>query len=498
MKSDTPSSRSSRHTASFHGWFSLLLAALIALILNYMGFKYYVHQDMSKSQFYSLSPKTVDVLKNLHSPVTITTMLAPAYQNQIDALLKEYQRLGGKNIVVQKLDPAYDVARAAEMQKRLGFDGSQNLLIFEYKDAHRFVPQEDLFEVNPMTQQVGGFKGEQKITASILTLVEGHSSKIYYTEGHGEHDPVDAQNPHGAGLVNATLKQENIETATLNLGAKGAVPEDADAVVIAGPTSSFSPAEAGALDAYLAHNGKLLVLLDPYVTLGLDDVLKKYGLKYDNDSVLYRAYTATGTQQTFELAPIFQTGFSTHPITAKFAQAKLQLVLRGARSVTLLPDDKGQPNPKTQFLLQTDQAAWGWTSKSPVPSGAEMSNLSSLTYNKTTDLPGPVTVAAEYDGGTVTDASGKETMGATRIVAVGSARFLENDLAESVGANFFINAVDWLAKKDPVLDIAPKVPQQYGVSLSPLQERTLLWTALVVVPGAALLLGLMAWLSRRK
>ena len=69
---------------------------------------------------------------------------------------------------------------------------------------------------------------------------------------------------------------------------------------------------------------------------------------------------------------------------------------------------------------------------------------------------------------------------------------------QPVASNFFLNSIDWLVKKNAVLDIEPKQPQQYGVSLSPMQQRTVTWTALFFVPGFCLALGVFTWISRRK
>ncbi len=84
------------------------------------------------------------------------------------------------------------------------------------------------------------------------------------------------------------------------------------------------------------------------------------------------------------------------------------------------------------------------------------------------------------------------------IVAVGASKFVENDVLDPVGSNFFTNAIDWLVKKDAVLDIAPKKPTEYGVSLNNISFNTLAWTSIGVIPGAALLFGVAVWLSRRK
>jgi gliding motility-associatede transport system auxiliary component len=500
MKTDTPSARSSRQSASWHSLAKLLLAALILVMVNYVGFRHYTHKDLSQSQFYTLSPKTIDVLKNLDSPITAYTFLDQRNEGQVEEienLLKEYQLSAGKNMDVEKIDPAYDIKRATDLQKELHFDGNDHLIIFKYKDrSPRFVKQEDLFDINPMTGQVGDFKGEQQLTAAIIGLVEGKPSKIYFTEGHGEHALQDMNTAAGYGLVAQSLKGENVETANLNLAQKGDVPADADAVVIAGPSIAFSPFEADALDKYVANNGKLLVLLDPYVNLGLDSILKKYGLTYEDDLVLYRAATPTGEQMTIPLAAIFQGGFSAHPITAKFAQANVNLLIQDARSITLPVNATPQPDAKNQFLLQTDPTAWGWISKTGTPP----TDPKQLTYNQTTDLAGPMTIAAVYDGGTTTDPTTKGTVFATRIVAVGSAKFLENDALDpsGVAANFFTNCIDWLVKKNAVLDIAPKKPQQYGVSLNPISYRTIVWTAGVIIPALALIAGIFTWFSRRK
>jgi ABC-type uncharacterized transport system involved in gliding motility auxiliary subunit len=499
MTKDNPSARSSRRSASRQSLFNLLLFALIVGMINYYAFNKFEHKDLSQSQFYTLSQKTKDILKKLDAPVTAYTFLDqrnPGTAEEVTNLLKEYQQEGGKNLVVDNIDPAYDIARATELQKQLHFNGSDHLVIFTYKDrAPRFVKEEDLFDINPNTGQIGSFKGEQQLTAAIIGLVEGKPSKVYFTEGHGEHSIQDMQTPQGYGVLGAALKSENVEYTNLNLASKGEVPDDADAVVIAGPSITFAPVEEEALDRYLQNNGKLFILLDPYVTLGLDNLLAKYGLKFEDDLILYRSgnvITSTGTPVTVPLAYIYQGGFSAQPITSKFAQNNLQLLIYDARPITLTPD-KSQP-PKTQFLMQTDPDAWGWVNKA----GAVPVDQKQLTFNKASDIPGPLAVAAQYDGGTTTDPKTKATVPATRIVVLGAAKFLENDQAEQVGANFFTNAVDWLVKKDAVLDINPKKPEEYGISLNPISFRTLAWCAGFFVPGAALLMGIGTWLSRRK
>jgi ABC-type uncharacterized transport system involved in gliding motility auxiliary subunit len=500
------SARASRNSASLHGAITLVLAALILGMVNYIGFKYYKHVDLSTSQLYSLSPKTRDVIAKLDSPVTVTTLVSPQYEEQIDNLLEEYQQIAGKNIVLEKIDPAYDINRTAALQKRLHFQATDFLIIFEYKGREHYIKQNDLFESDPMTGQVVAFKGEQQFTSALLSLIEGKPSKVYFTEGHAEHSLQD-KSEQGYSALAASLKDDNIETDNLNLAAKGDVPDDADAVVIAGPLVTFSPIEVQALQKYLANRGRLLVLIDPYVTSGLDDLLKNYGLKFDDDLVLYRSgnvVTSTGAVVTIPLALIYEGGFSTNnPITSKFAQAHVQIQIVGARSLSILTDAKGQPDPKVQFLLQTDADAWGWVNKT-AGNADDFSSYQNRIFDKTADIPGPLTISAVYDAGQVANANATASVPGTRIIAIGASKFLENDIAmakgqaDTLGANFFSNCLDWLVKKDATLDIAPKVPQDYGVNLSPMSARTLAWVCEFFIPLAALTLGIFTWFSRRK
>ena len=164
MNTDTTSARFSRRSASRHNAAKLVAAALILVMVNYLGFKHYTHTDLSESQFYALSPKTIDVLKGLDAPITVYTFLNEANGGQteeINNLLEEYQHAAGKNMVLEKIDPVYDPARANALYTKLHFNAEDHLVIFEYKDrSPRFVKQEDLFDINPMTGAVGAFKGD--------------------------------------------------------------------------------------------------------------------------------------------------------------------------------------------------------------------------------------------------------------------------------------------------------------------------------------------------
>ena len=121
----------------------------------------------------------------------------------------------------KKLIPHTTSPGPLNYKTKLHFDGADHLVIFvPYKDKNHFVKEDDLFDINPMTGQVGAFKGEQQFTSALLSLIEGKASKVYFTEGHGEHSLQDTQSQNGYGLLEASLKGENMETSNLNLATR--------------------------------------------------------------------------------------------------------------------------------------------------------------------------------------------------------------------------------------------------------------------------------------
>jgi ABC-type uncharacterized transport system involved in gliding motility auxiliary subunit len=112
------------------------------------------------------------------------------------------------------------------------------------------------------------FKGEEQLTAAILSLAPPRVPKVYLVTGHGEAQPAAAgATDRSASAFQEALKRENMEVAEANLLA-GHVPEDADALLVLGPTQPFTDREIAALDAYLKNGGRLLACLDPLLDQG--------------------------------------------------------------------------------------------------------------------------------------------------------------------------------------------------------------------------------------
>jgi ABC-type uncharacterized transport system involved in gliding motility auxiliary subunit len=60
-----------------------------------------------------------------------------------------------------------------------------------------------------------------------------------------------------------------------------------------------------------------------------------------------------------------------------------------------------------------------------------------------------------------------------------------------------MNTVNWLAQQENLIAIRPREPEDRRIALTPAQSRWALVQSLLLVPGLALLAGLITWWRRR-
>ena len=485
---------SSRRLANFNVVITVLLGLFILIAVNYLSYRHYIRKDFSLNQYYQLTPKSVEILKNLKEPIKITTyFLNSPIQSQVDGLIQEYQFKGGEKIKVERVDPVKNGERAEELARKFKFTGEENLVIFEYKDRSKYITEKDLADFeggNPMMgggapRKVRAFKGEQQFTSAIQTLLEGKASKIYFTTGHGEKDLEDSS-AKGLSDLAIRLKGANLLTETINLAQTGEIPKDTDAIVIAGPKTPFNAAEIELISLYLKEKGKVILMQDPQFVSGLELLLEQYGLKFQNNFIITKAMMSLGSGMTAvsnEAAAIAEN-YADHP-ASNFLKG-YNFMIPGARGIQIIETADPAIKSKVTALVSTGDKSWGETNfldKKP-------------TFDPVTDLKGPNPAIALYDGGEV-PGEGVNVVG-TRVVAIGSSAFLINRNIDGTGVDFISSLINWMTKKETVLGISPKIPQEYALNLSPMQMTSITWMSLMIIPGATLFIGILVWYRRRR
>lgn len=90
---------------------------------------------------------------------------------------------------------------------------------------------------------------------------------VYLTVGHGELNDASQgdANARGVKIVRQILQKQNylIKDLGLSQGLASEIPDDADVVLVLGPSEPFAPEELSTLQRYADRGGRLLIALDP-------------------------------------------------------------------------------------------------------------------------------------------------------------------------------------------------------------------------------------------
>jgi ABC-type uncharacterized transport system involved in gliding motility auxiliary subunit len=450
---------------------SVLLFIGILIAINWIGNRQNKRWDLTDTQQFSLSEQSKRVVRDLTAPVVVKVFHAQGDRKRFEDRLAEYSYLSGQlQVEYIDVDASPIVAQTNEVQQ-------YGTIIFEHAGRTERTLQ----------------SGEQDITNALIKVIEGKPKKIYFVQGHGERDLTSAE-PRGLSQIATALTSDNFETAPLALAQEGAVPADATALVIAGPTSDLLAGEVEFLTQYLNRGGKVLLMLDPPDRTGGPNVpnlialAKSWGFEIGTDMVL----DASGLGQQIGAGPEVPLAmtYPAHPITEGF---RVMTAFPVTRSVT--PVEGGVDGKFPQPLVQTSPRSW-----------AEK-DLKSLFATNTsapdpdTDTTGPITIAAAVSAA-APDAPAGESPEApkpeARMVVVGDSDFTTNGALGIPGnRDLFLNMANWLAQQENLIAIRPVDPADRRVQLTEDQSSRIFWLVLVIFPLAFIGLGVRAWWTRR-
>lgn len=200
-------------------------------------------------------------------------MQSDAEDDVIESLLGKYESLSEHIDVVKKnpdIFPAFAQQYTSETVQN-------NSLVVECGERSRYISYSDiyLYEANMNSDSYDvSFDGEGAITSAIDYVVNEDQPKVYVLEGHGEAELPTA--------FSEQIGKENIELGTFSLLTADAIPEDADGILIYGPSSDISTEEKDLLAEYVSGGGKLMVMAGPTedgTLTNLYAILADYGVE---------------------------------------------------------------------------------------------------------------------------------------------------------------------------------------------------------------------------
>lgn len=465
-----------------------VIGAAIFLMANYLGYRHWRRFDWTSRQYYTLSDKTLRVLDDLALPVRVYVFyppFTPAYQD-IREILNRYAARSGK-IEVEYIDPDKDPARVRFLlaKFKLPAPAQANLVVFEQGDRHKYVYDKDIIEMDLSGARFGrgpsikAFTGEQAFTSAIINLTQEKQPLVCMTVGHGEADREETRED-GLGILATLLERENTRMEPVALYETKEVPADCDLLMIVGPREPFMDEEKKALGDFLGRGGRLFVALDPRTDSGLEAFLRHWNVDVGDNLVVD---PQSARRLLFMSAlNLFADDYPPHDITADM-RGKATLFSE-VRSVS---PGGANPDLRAASILRTSPQGWGETNYLE----------ETFRFDEGDDLRGPVSfgVAVEADAAR----AGDGPLANLRLVVIGDSDFLSNaQITNLANASFFLNVTNWLTRRERLIAIGPKIPEQARVRLNAAQMRRVFWFSVAGLPGMGLLLGVLVWSRRRR
>jgi ABC-type uncharacterized transport system involved in gliding motility auxiliary subunit len=466
-----PQGRSAQYGSIAAGGVLAFLAILIAI--NWIASRQNHRWDLTESKSFTLSDQTKQIVSNLKGPLHIRVF----YAKQQDSEQAHRDRLDSYEYLSKQVSVEYIDANAKPTEAEKYEVTAVPTLVLEYGGRTQRATSDD----------------ETAMANVLKKLIEGKAKKAYFTQGHGEHDPDDAQTPQGYKAISAGLTDENFEVAKLQIAQKGSIPADATVLIVAGATSDFLPQEADLVGAFLKNGGKLFLMIDPPPAksataqpTSLISLAKAWGIQVGNDIVVDPRGQLAGFDASVPVGMPLQ-----HPINAK---APKLTAYRLARSI--VPVEGGVDGHVAQTFMQSGESSWAESDvKGLYDTGRPEKNLDKG------DKGGPVSLAAAVSApapGNATATDPDAPKPESRLVVVGDSDFASNQMAQIGGnADMFLNAMNWLAQQENLIAIRSKDPEDRRLQLTQNDVDLIFWLTVLIIPLALFANGFRVYWKRR-
>lgn len=446
----------------------------VVILANYLAHRHDVEFDLTENKSFSLSDQTVQILQDLKEDVKVTAFYRQTNAQRQELLnrLESYRKKSNGKLSFEIVDP--DAQPLITMQYGIRSPGT---VVVEQGEARKDIMSHD----------------EEQITSALISITRSEKPKIYFLSGHNELDPEQFDQRYGLSNMKTRLEKENYEVAKLLFPQSNyKVPEDAEALVIAGPESPLNSAERQAIREYVEkRQGNLMLMTQTRFDTGLEAWLNTLGVRVGSDLLIDRGQNIQGDVTI----PAF-TNFAFHPITKDLGRSIVFTPL--TRTVTL--DEELPENVQGTELLSSTPNSWAETNLTE----------NSLIQQDPGDRPGPlsaavaVTLKADEKKPANTeeeqsDEAKKEEPAESRILVVGTHLFATNfyTAAPTGNSDFFLNAMAWLAEEESLISIRSKPTENRSLQLTNGQQNMAFMLSVVVFPVLFLVLGAGVWFVRR-
>lgn len=463
-------------------WLAVGMLFSFLVAFNYFGSVKDVTRDWSYLKVRTPSASTSALLKTL--PKDMKIVLFYPRGNEVRGMIDEYFKvIAAKEprVTIEYFDK--DMAPTQAETYRVSRNG-QIVLDVDGKRS-RIDTGTDLTKARKILKDLDGEfqKSFREITSDKKTL--------YFTRGHGEASWVGegAQDQlRSIKLLEAFLRQQSYSVRLFGLaeGSATAVPEDAAAVIIMGPTQPFQKEEVEAIKAYSAAGGNVMAFMDinkptGNVVLGEgDDPLRQWlieaGITWLPEPLANDKNYVSATRSPADTWFIFSNLFTSHESVVSLA--------RNDERVAVLVYQGGH--------LQVAPEASGWKAFETVRALSD----TFVDLNRNYKFDGPPEKREGYVLGAVAerrqpkgaaDANKAKTVKNGRLFVFADATVVADALVRNQGnVIFFSDSLKWMVGD---IELAGELATEEDVKIRHTRKEDVVWFHGTVIAVPLLVLG---------
>ena len=507
-------SRPNRFGIGFLSIFQIVLLLTAIIFANYLSSGNHVRADLSRSADYTLSSSTLNYLKadtvaKRERPVKwimVFRRSSPFY-DRIRALAEEYTRKSGGKIELEVIDAIRAPDRASQFAAAYNLTLVRDLILIDARPdetvpivtetktgSPSLNPHITLALAEEMLtyamdakgqRRPNAFRAEDLLTARLVEAIEGKPRTFLFLADKSRVD-TDGENSPWNNLA-ATLRYRNIRLTPANISDLTAIPEGVDGLAIVAPKYDFTEAEIATLEAYWnAPCSAILILLEAgQCPPNLRSFLRSKGVTPRRDRIISNSgerITTTARGNFSEGIPFLKDLAGR---AAVFEGASSSLEVR--ESADDLSVKKISPTP----LIQIGVGFWGEADFGK----NDGEDKDGETFDMIRDAAPPLHLAASVTRGATSDE--RFSAEASRMIVIANTDFLDPDRQRAENIDFLASSANWLVRRDSLAGATPRTIGIYMLPLLDTQVSFINRLNLVFIPLAFLIIGGIAFSSRR-
>ncbi len=459
----------------------LALAIVFLATANYVAFKRDIRKDLSYFKTTKPSEVTHKMIRKLGEPIRVVIFYDKGSDllPQVEPYFREIAKSSSGKLKVEVVDHA--LAPKLAREQRVQDNG--NVLLMRGKGSGPNVQTEQLAIGNDLEAARPKLRTLDATFQEKLNKLTKPPRTFYLTVGHGERNANDREG-YNSGDATANMKaalgQLNIQTGTLGLssGLASQVPLGVGAVAVIGPKTPFLKEEAESLLRYARNGGRIILMLDPDIDVGLTPLLEGLGVRMLPGVDASENFHLAHTRQPSDKTIVFSKEYSSHPsvtTASRFAQELATVFINGGALQQVPEADKLTPKPQISFPLKTPSGFWR-----------------DLNGNFERDASEPIEALNLIAAITVPGATDKEG----RIVVIADGDFVTDKVFANKGNLLpFIDSLRWMVGEE---DLAGNISSEEDVKIEHRKDEDKLWFYSTTFGAPAIVAGFGMWMMRRR